>query len=160
MMVRWPGRLDVTVGGGIGAGDSALDTIVRECSEEASLPTSYVRSNVRPTGILPFPNRSPSGWLLPGMYYTFELPLPPDGSVTPQVNAADGEVEEFELLNVGRVLTSLIEGRFKPSSAMALIDWMIRHGFLTEDSDTRFVDVCRELRRDVGLSVPWTSRQP
>jgi hypothetical protein len=29
MTIRWPGKLDVTVGGGISLGDKALSTIIR-----------------------------------------------------------------------------------------------------------------------------------
>jgi hypothetical protein len=85
----WPGALDVTVGGGIGMGQSARDTIVRECVEEASLPASFVQAHARFVGFLPFPNRKPSGWILLGYYYLFEMELPSDGSVRPSVNPAD-----------------------------------------------------------------------
>jgi len=151
---RWPGKLDVTVGGGIGLGDTALSTIVRECSEEALLDAAYVRENVRPVGILPFPNRSPAGWILPGLYYLYDLRLEPDGSIVPRTNTLDGEVESFELMDAGTVLQNLVEGRFKASSALAMVDFFIRHGFITEASDSKYVDVCRILKRDIGLPVP------
>lgn len=150
----WPGKLDVTVGGGIGLGDTALSTVIRECTEEASLDANYVRDNVRTAGILPFPNRSPGGWILPGLYYLYDLPLKSDGSVVPQTNAADGEVETFELMDAETVLQNLIQGRFKASSALAMVDFFIRHGLITEASDVKFADVCRLLKRDIGLSVP------
>ncbi|TFY78944.1 hypothetical protein EWM64_g5066 [Hericium alpestre] len=153
----WPGRLDVTVGGGISAGDSAAATIVRECAEEASLDETFVRENLRPVGVLPFPNRSPAGWILPGLYHLFDLSLPPDGSVCPKVNPADGEVENFELMDAETVLHNLVAGVFKPSSALALVDFLIRHGFVTEETDPYFVDVCTELRRTVPLPMPWRS---
>lgn len=145
----WPGALDVTVGGGIGIGQSARDTIVRECVEEASLPTHFVQAHARSVGLLPFPNRKPSGWLLPGYYYLFEMELPSDGSIKPCVNPADGEVDNFELMDMETVLRNLLEGVFKPSSALAVVELFIRHGFITEDSDPNFTQVCRALRRDV-----------
>ncbi|KAF5383557.1 hypothetical protein D9615_003539 [Tricholomella constricta] len=78
----WPGKLDVTVGGGMGVGDTALNTVVRECPQEASLNAKYVRNNVRSVGVLPFPNRSPANWILPGMYYLFDLPLRPEAQLS------------------------------------------------------------------------------
>ncbi|THH11461.1 hypothetical protein EW146_g8038 [Bondarzewia mesenterica] len=152
---NWPGRLDVTVGGGINVGDTAASTIIRECFEEASLDVHFVANNLQPVGVLPYPNRSPAGWILPGLYYLFDLPLPSDGSLRPRVNAEDGEVENFELMDAQTVLDNLLAGVFKPSSALALVDFLIRHGFVTEDTDPRFVDTCLELRRTVPLPVPW-----
>ncbi|GLB41827.1 putative protein with domain of unknown function (DUF4743) [Lyophyllum shimeji] len=151
----WPGKLDVTVGGGMGVGDTAEDTIVRECVEEASLDANYVRENVRPVGVLPFPNRSPAHWLLPGMYYLFDLPLPPDGTIAPRTNAADGEVESFELMDADTVLHHLVEGRFKASSALAIVDFLIRHGLVTDRTDSRYTNLCRLLKREFILPVPW-----
>jgi len=147
--------LDVTVGGGMGLGDSAMETIVRESAEEALLDHDYVKEFVRPVGAIPFCNRSPGGWILPGMYYLFDLPLPPNGSITPRINALDGEVEKFELLDVQLVLQYLLEGRFKSSSALAIIEFLIRHGYITEDTDPRYLDICRLLKTDIKLPVAW-----
>ncbi|EGO03597.1 hypothetical protein SERLA73DRAFT_83686 [Serpula lacrymans var. lacrymans S7.3] len=150
----WPGRLDVTVGGGIAAGDSALSTIVRESSEEASLDASYVRQHIRSAGLLPFPNRSPAGWVLPGVYYLFDLPLPADGSVFPRTNVADGEVESFELMDVQMVLENLMEGMFKPSSALALVDFLVRHGYVTDETDPAYVQLCLQLKKELPWPLP------
>ena len=135
-------------------GDTALSTIVRECAEEASLDTTYVRDNVRPVGVLPFPNRSPAGWILPGLYYLYDLRLEPDGSIVPRTNTVDGEVESFRLMGAETVLQNLVEGRFKASSALAMVDFFIRHGFITDVSDSKYADVCRTLKRDIGLPAP------
>ncbi|TFK75024.1 hypothetical protein BDN72DRAFT_832730 [Pluteus cervinus] len=153
----WPGKLDVTVGGGIGLGYTAIATIIRECAEEASLDHEYVEKYVRPAGVLPFPNRSPANWILPGVYYTFDLPLPSDGSVRPRPNIEDGEVESFEVMDTETVLEKLVQDKFKSSSALAVVDFMIRHGFVTGRSDPRFVEVCRQLKRSVDLPIPWRS---
>jgi len=153
----WPGRLDVTVGGGMGLGDTAMDTIIRECAEEASLQSKYVKNNVRPVGVLPFRNRSPAGWILPGLYYLFDLPLPSDGSIWPRTNVTDGEVESFELMDVDTVLRNLVDGVFKPSSALALVDFLIRHGHVTEESDPRFMDICLALKPEMNWPLPWAS---
>lgn len=152
---RWPGKLDVTVGGGMGLGDSAMQTIVRESAEEALLDQDYVEEWIRPVGVLPFPNRSPGGWALPGMYHLFDLPLPTDGSIVPRVNALDGEVEKFELVDAETILQFLLEGQFKSSSAVAIMDFLMRHGYITEETDPRYLDVCRQLKTDFKLPVAW-----
>ncbi|KAF9482549.1 hypothetical protein BDN70DRAFT_892455 [Pholiota conissans] len=151
----WPSALDVTVGGGMGLGDSAMETIIRESAEEALLDQEYVQEWIRPVGVLPFPNRSPGGWILPGMYYLFDLPLPADGSIVPRINALDGEVEKFELVEAETVLRYLLEGQFKSSSALAILDFLMRHGYITEETDPRYLDVCRHLKTDIKLPVAW-----
>lgn len=139
----------------MGLGEQAMETIIRESAEEALLDPDYVEKYIRSVGVLPFPNRSPNGWILPGMYYLFDLALPPDGSVTPRINALDGEVEKFELLDVEDVLKCLLDGQFKSSSALAIVDFLIRHGYITEDTDPRYLDVCRLLKTDITLPVAW-----
>lgn len=151
----WPGKLDVTAGGAISLGHSAMATIIRESAEEALLDSDYVQKNICPVGVLPILNRSPGGWALPGMYYLFDLPLPPDGSITPQTNALDGEIQNFELLDVDTVFRALLEGQFKPSSALAILDFLLRHGFYTNETDPRYLDVCRLLKVNINLPVAW-----
>lgn len=104
--------------------------------------------------MLPFPNRTPAGWLFPGFYYLFELPLPSDGSIRPRTNVEDGEVESFELMDTEMVLQNLLHGVFKPSSALALVDFLIRHGHLTQESDPRFDDIRLQLAREMVWPLP------
>lgn len=139
----------------MGLGDTPLSTILRESAEEALLDSDYVSEYIRPVGVLPFPNRSPGGWILPGLYHLFDLPLPLDGSIHPRVNALDGEVEAFELLEVDEVLNRLLEGRFKSSSALAVVDFLIRHGFVTDDSDPRYMEICRALKPEMPVPGMW-----
>ncbi|KIJ13912.1 hypothetical protein PAXINDRAFT_163514 [Paxillus involutus ATCC 200175] len=150
----WPGRYDCTVGGGMGLGETPNDTIIRECTEEASLPSNFVKANLRSTGILTFMNRSPSRWILPGIYYLYELRLPSDGSIQPRTNIEDGEVDSFGLMSVDEAMRLLMNGEFKPSSAMALVDFCIRRGVITPESDPRYLDICMALRRPVVLPLP------
>ncbi|KIJ34821.1 hypothetical protein M422DRAFT_181541 [Sphaerobolus stellatus SS14] len=147
----WPGKLDVTAGGGLELLDTPLSTICRECAEEASLDREYVVAFARPTGMISFPHRSPDGWILPGIYFTYDLPLPGDGSVMPAINKDDGEVEKFELMNVETVVQKLFDDEFKPNSALALVDFLIRHGHITPENDARYMDICLELKRDIRL---------
>jgi len=90
------------------------------------------------------------------MYFLYDLPLPADGSFMPRRNALDGEfVDSFELMDLDLVVKYLLEGQFKPSSAMAIIDFLIRHAYITEETDPRYLDVCRLLKIDVQLPLAW-----
>jgi len=138
----------------MGLGETPNETIVRECTEEASLPSEFVEKHARCTGMLNYLNRSPSKWILPGIYYLYELPLPNDGSIKPRTNANDGEVDAFQLMDVEEVMQLLLQGQFKPSSAMALVDFCIRRGIITPESDPWYLDVCMALRKPVVLPLP------
>ena len=147
--------MDVTVAGGIGLGESAFSKIIQESGEEALLDTDYVSTYMRPVGVLPSLVRSPRGWPLPGMYYLFDLPLPPDGSLEPRRNALDGEIDQFELLDVQSVLERLLDNEFKPSSGLAIADFLVRHGYVTEETDSRYLEICRVLKTDIELPLAW-----
>jgi hypothetical protein len=66
--VSWPGKLDVTVGGGMGLGHSAMSIIIQE---EALLDSDYVSVSQS------FSRRMGSSW--PGDVLHVR---PPDGSIT------------------------------------------------------------------------------
>jgi len=149
--------LDVTVAGGIGLGDTALETIIKEAGEEALLDQDYVQRYIRPVGVLPSLSRSPGGWILPGIYYLFDLPLPPEGSFLPKTNALDGEIDKFDLLDVEQVLHRLLDNSFKPTSALAIMDLLMRHGYITDETDPRYLDVCQRLKTDLQLPLAWRS---
>lgn len=119
-------------------GEPPVESVIREASEEASLPASYVAKHIRSAGSIIFSHRSPAGWLLPGFYHTFELPLPADLSISPKVNLKDGEVESFELLDVQECFDKLIAGKFKPSSALAILNFMVRGGLYTPEVDAGY----------------------
>jgi len=59
----WPNKLDNTAAGGITAGDSPTETIIRECLEEASLTENVVRAGLKATGIVTYIFKGVEGWL-------------------------------------------------------------------------------------------------
>ena len=139
---------------GLRIGESPLQAIIREAAEEAHLPSTYLQQNIRSTGCVTFSNRNPAGWILPGFYYTYDLPLPSDHSIRPKINPSDGEVDNFELLEAEDCFHKLLAGEFKPSSALAIIDFFTRHGLYTPSMDTSFASVMQALRRDLTLPMP------
>ncbi|KAG8997597.1 hypothetical protein FRB94_003318 [Tulasnella sp. JGI-2019a] len=150
----FPGMLDVTAGGCMTVGESPVRTIIREAAEEASLPSSYVASHLVPANRIAFSHQNPSGWLLPGVFHCFDLKLPSDGSIEPKTNEADGEVSHFELLTPQECLEKLVAKEFKPSSALAILDFLIRHGHFTRENDPHYDLIVAELQRSVPVPMP------
>ena len=130
-------------------GERPIDSAIREASEEASLPVSYLTNHIRFVGNITFSHRSSAGWLLPGFYRAFELFLPIDSPIYPKVNAKDGEVERFELLDAQERLHMLIAGKFKPSSALAIVDFMVRRELYTAEVDVEYDAVLEAMRKDL-----------
>ena len=127
--------------------------MIREASEEASLPESYLAKHVRSSGSIVFSHRSSAGWLLPGLYHTFQLPLPIDLMTSFKTIGHDGEVESFELLDAQECLDKLVAGEFAPSSALAILNFLVRERLYTRDVDMGYDAVLEAMQRDLVVPV-------
>ena len=149
----YPGALDNMVAGGQPAGLSLVQNLVKECREEADIPADLALS-ARPAGLISYTMGVPGG-LRRHVMYVYDLEVP-DG-FTPQPR--DGEVEEFMLWPIHEVAevvrTSL--DRFKYNCNLVIIDFLVRHGFVTPD-DPDYLDLVSGLRRPVASS--WTAGRP
>ncbi|KAF4634112.1 hypothetical protein G7Y89_g4000 [Cudoniella acicularis] len=105
------GLLDNTVAGGIASGESPFESLIREADEEASLPSTLVRSQTIAAGTVTYIYLRDSraggetNLVQPEVQYVYDLELPKD--VVPQPK--DGEVEEFYLWSVEKVKLALKE---------------------------------------------------
>ncbi|KAH0545572.1 hypothetical protein FGG08_000403 [Glutinoglossum americanum] len=117
------GYLDNTVAGGLASGERALETLIREAEEEASLPAELVRSDARSVGAITYfyvrDSRAggETGLLQPECQYLYDLELNKDMVPKP----CDDEVEEFYLMEVEKVEAALRDGDFKPNCALVLL---------------------------------------
>jgi len=93
-----PGKLDHLVAGGIPAGMTPRETLVKEAAEEAAVPAALAATAVQ-TGLISYAMERPEG-LRRDRLVCYDLMLPED--FTPR--AADGEVAGFELWPLARVL--------------------------------------------------------
>ncbi|KAJ0408714.1 hypothetical protein P43SY_001938 [Pythium insidiosum] len=128
---HWPGRLDTVVGGGLPAGTSALENMVKESYEEAGFSTEWTRPRMVSTGSISYLLDDTNG-LQNNTMFVYDLELPSD--VTPR--NMDNEVASFELWPVADVLQALGDEpeRFKPDICLVLLDFAVRHGVLTPDN--------------------------
>ncbi|WP_439598411.1 DUF4743 domain-containing protein [Falsiroseomonas sp.] len=120
-----PGQLDNVVAGGIPAGLSAAETLVKEAAEEASIPPE-VAARAQPAGRVSYVMAVPEG-LRRDVLHCYDLELP-EGLV-PRPN--DNEVERFELWPAQRLLAEVRDrDQVKFNVNLVLIDFFLRHGLL------------------------------
>ncbi|CAH7668235.1 NUDIX hydrolase domain-like protein [Phakopsora pachyrhizi] len=155
----YPSKLDNTAAGGIQAGESPIESIIRESAEEASLDEDYVRQNIRSIGLISYVHKNQYGWVQPEIQYTYELELPSDNSVIPKPN--DGESQDFKLLSMDEIRTLLKpnkaleeEEEFKLNSGVVLIDFMVKHGIINANNETNFIELYWKLNQFIGLPLP------
>ncbi|RED45088.1 NUDIX hydrolase [Aestuariispira insulae] len=134
---NYPGMLDNMVAGGQPLGLSPLENMIKECEEEASIPDDLAKQ-IRPTGLLAYCHEVDTG-LKPDQMFCFDLELPED--FTP-VNM-DGEVAEFMLMPAPEVMSIVRESAaFKYNCNLCLIDFFIRHGLITPETEPDYAEIC------------------
>jgi 8-oxo-dGTP pyrophosphatase MutT (NUDIX family) len=94
-----PGMLDNLVGGGMTAGLTQEQVLVKEAWEEAGIPAELARKATR-GGMVRILREVPEG-VQSEVIYVYDLVLPPDFQPTNQ----DGEVSEFMLLPLEEVFS-------------------------------------------------------
>ena len=132
--MSYPGQLENTVGGSLASGEKAIDFIVRKSAEEASLPESYTRANLKPCGALSYqmsPTDAGKSGCQRQVQFLYELELPQD--MIP--NPCDGEVEELTLKSLAEVPDTFPAGEFKWDCAMTWMTDFIRHGIVSAENE-------------------------
>lgn len=123
-----PGKLDNIVAGGLPAGLSLKENLVKEAAEEASIPEDVART-ARPVGAVSYVMDTKAG-LRRDMLFVYDIELSP--RFEPQ--NADGEISGFvrwPLRQVMRVVEETDEFKFNVN--LVLIDFAIRHGLIGPD---------------------------
>ena len=120
-----PGQLDHLVAGGIPAGLSPEECLVKEAEEEASLPADLV-VRARRVARLSYIMRNDQG-MRRDILHAFDLELPED--FIPRPN--DGEVERFELWPAPRLFETVRDtDDVKFNVNLVLIDLFLREGLI------------------------------
>ena len=124
-----PGKLDHLVAGGVPAGYTPFQALVKESEEEAALPEAMA-VHARLVGTFRYDMERPEG-LRRDLIHAYDLELPE--SFTPE--PVDGEVESFSLWPLPRVLEVLsTTDEFKFNVTLVLIDLLLREGLITGDN--------------------------
>jgi 8-oxo-dGTP pyrophosphatase MutT (NUDIX family) len=121
-----PGLFDNLVGGGVPAGQSPAETLVREGWEEAGL-TPQQMEHAQPGRVMRLWRDIPEGfqheWL-----YAFDLQLP-HGL---QPRNQDGEVHALQLMAVQEALALAATDRMTVDASLVTLDFALRHRLLGE----------------------------
>jgi 8-oxo-dGTP pyrophosphatase MutT (NUDIX family) len=116
-----PGRLDNLVGGGVPAGQSPREAVIREGWEEAGLAPAQMAGLVT-GGLIDLECDIPEGRQHERLH-VFDLALP--AHVVPR--NLDGEVAEHRLMPVGEALARAAAGELTTDAALATLDFAVRH---------------------------------
>jgi 8-oxo-dGTP pyrophosphatase MutT (NUDIX family) len=119
------GKLDTLVGGGIVGDETPLETLVRECGEEAGIARALARRAV-PVGVIDSIRVADDGAarvLHRERLTLYDLRVPPD--FTPQ--PADGEIAELHCLTARRLQEALATESWSDEGAWATRDLLSRH---------------------------------
>jgi 8-oxo-dGTP pyrophosphatase MutT (NUDIX family) len=120
-----PGKLDHLVAGGVPAGLSPAQTLIKEAGEEAAVPDALA-ATARQVGMVSYAMERTEG-LRRDRLYCYDLTLPEDFVPHP----TDGEVEAFELWPIERVLAGVRDtDAFKFNVNLVLIDLFLREGLV------------------------------
>ena len=150
--MRYPGMLDNTIGGCLSSDESPIDCIVRACTEKASLPEDYTRTNIKPCGTLSYQmSRTDDG--KPGcqhqVQFLYEMELDSTSIPIPPV----GEISVMNLMSLDQVQKGIKRGDFEPSCAMTWVALLIRHGLINSENEPGSVEICSRLHRKHDLFI-------
>ena len=138
------GMLDNLVAGGVPSGQDAWQTLLRECGEEAGIP-SALAGKARPAGVLRVCREVPEG-LHSEILYVHDLELPADFAP----RNTDGEVSEFLSLEAASLVERAARGELTVEAGLVAVDFVLRHDLL-RDADPAVgaaVELCRRPEPD------------
>ncbi|KAH6761609.1 nudix hydrolase-like protein 20 [Perilla frutescens var. hirtella] len=126
---KYPGMLDHLVAGGLPHGISCSDNIVKECQEEAGIPSS-ISSKATAVGAVTYSDID--GYRFNrDVLFCYDLKLP--GDFLP--SNEDGEVESFRLLPVEHVANIIRSTQYyKANCNLVVIDFLFRRGYIKPEA--------------------------
>lgn len=139
--MTYPGQLDNLVAGGQPVGLGLFENMVKECAEEADIPPTLAE-RMRAVGQVTYVMEVEEG-LKQDTLFNFDLALPREF----EPNNTDGEVDSFRLMPLDDVAAIVRDGfDFKFNCSLVVIDFLLRHGFLTPDGEPDYSALCTGLQ--------------
>ncbi|KUJ19691.1 putative thiamine pyrophosphokinase, partial [Mollisia scopiformis] len=147
----YAGKLDNAVAGGIALGEDPLECLIREAEEETGMSEELVRGHVKAAGNISWLYISDTqaggelGLMNAGISYVYDLEV--GGEIV--LKPVDGDVHEFLLMDVEDVQEAMRNGEFKCVCANVMMDFFIRHRFITEENEEDYGELVRKLHREL-----------
>ncbi|CDO92183.1 unnamed protein product [Kluyveromyces dobzhanskii CBS 2104] len=155
----WPSLLDNTVAGGIGYPLGIYETLLKECMEEATLASDVVERNITSVGSVSYLSfqgdinkekfEQESCFITGEVEYVYDMELP--SNIIPKPN--DDEVEQFGIYTLQEVIYSIKKGEFKPNCALILVEFLIRHGYITPENEPNYTEIVSRMHRRLPFPV-------
>ncbi|KAI0515217.1 putative thiamine pyrophosphokinase [Xylaria bambusicola] len=144
----FPGMLDNAVGGAVMDGETPRESLLREAMEEIGIDVK----DATPAGAVSWFNIKDENHLEPGVQSVYDLELEAGTLLRP----AETGIEWLRLLSIGEVMDALRRHEFKPSCACVMVDFFVRHGIITAETDRDFPDIVSRLHR----RLPFPTKLP
>lgn len=139
----FPGKLDNTVAGGLGYPYGVLETCYKECWEEAGLEKSYTIDKLINVGVISYLYQFEKSTVQPEVEYIFDLDMSDEKIPHP----VDNESMDFQLMTVSQVIQRLKNDEFKHNCSSVIIDFLIRHGYITASNENDYTEINNRLHR-------------
>lgn len=139
----WPGLLDNTIAGGLGYPHGVEATLIKEAMEEAGLSEDFVHKHSKAAGVVSYCYLADNNIVQPEVEYVYDMEF--DDTTSPQ--PVDGELEDFQLMDVATVLDHIRHHRFKPNCGLVIIDFLIRHGIVTAENEPNYLEIVQRSHR-------------
>lgn len=142
----YPGKLDNTIAGGVAYPLGLLENVIKECWEEAGLEKLFVEPRIKSVGVvsylcLPY---GPGGHAQPEVEYVYDLVFDLEDQ---RPRPVDGEAEDFKLMDLDEVMERMKAGEFKPNCVLVIIDFLIRHGIVTPETEPHYLEIMQRIHR-------------
>ena len=59
-----------------------------------------------------------------------------------------------QLLTLPEVLEALYAGQFKPNCGLILVDFLMRHGLVTPETEPNYIEIRQRMSRYLGVALP------
>lgn len=149
----WPNMMDNVIAGGLGYPCGVFETLVKESWEEANIPKGIIAQYAKSAGVVSYffyqgdsfsdCFNAESAFIGGEVEYIYDLQLPEH--VIPKPN--DGEVESFELLSLQDTVNALLNNEFKPNCGLIMLDFLIRHGYVTPENEPNYLEIVNRIHR-------------
>lgn len=136
-----PNKLDNTVAGGISAGETIYEALIRESYEEAALEKKIIREAVQ-YGAINYIWRNKEFSIRRDTLFLYDLELSKD--VIPK--NIDGELVKFRLLSVKKIIEKIQKtDDFKKNCVLVIASFLIKRGLINYKNECDYEEICRIL---------------